>query len=102
MILCMTEKPDVAKNISKILQATKLNKGYYEGNGYIVTWCIGHLVGLAEPDAYTEEWGKFDKSYLPMLPDTFKTVILDNTKTQFNIVKQLIHRADITKNNRYG
>lgn len=97
MILCMTEKPDVAKNISKILQATKLNKGYYEGNGYIVTWCIGHLVGLAEPDAYTEEWGKFDKSYLPMLPDTFKTVILDNTKTQFNIVKQLIHRADITK-----
>lgn len=97
MILCMTEKPDVAKTISKILNATKRYDGYFEGNGYIVTWCVGHLIGLAEPDIYNEEWGKFNKDYLPMIPDSFKTVVLENTKLQFNIIKKLINRPDVKK-----
>lgn len=97
MILCMTEKPDVAKTIAKILNATKRMDGYFEGNGYIVTWCVGHLVGLAEPDLYNEEWGKFNKDYLPMIPDDFKTVVLEKTKNQFNVVKKLINRTDVEK-----
>ena len=97
--LCMAEKPSVAKDIASVIGATKPCNGYYEGNGYRVTWAVGHLVGLAEPEAYgyvdkREMWGEGrDLAYeqLPLIPDKFKLVVLEPTKAQFNIVKSLIN-----------
>lgn len=97
--LCMTEKPSVAKDISAVIGANKRCDGYYEGNGYRVTWAVGHLVGLAEPDEYgfvsqSDMYGdKTQAAYeeLPLIPDEFKLIVLEPTKDQFEIVKKLIH-----------
>lgn len=97
--LCMTEKPSVAKDIAAVIGADKKCNGYYEGNGYRVTWAIGHLVGLAEPEAYgfvskKDMWGEGqEEAYeqLPIIPDEFKLVVLEDTKEQFEIVKKLIN-----------
>lgn len=95
MILCTCEKPSVAKDIAKALGANISRNGYYEGNGYIVTWAVGHLIGLCYPEEYDERYKKWDLDALPILPETFKTKILPNTKSQFYIVKNLIKRNDI-------
>lgn len=100
--LCMAEKPSVAKDIAAVIGANKRCNGYYEGNGYRVTWAVGHLVGLAEPEEYgfvgkAEMWSdEKEKAYgeLPIIPKEFKLVVLEPTKDQFEIVKELIHRAD--------
>lgn len=100
--LCMAEKPSVAKDIAAVIGANKRCNGYYEGNGYRVTWAVGHLVGLAEPEEYGyvskgEMWGEGkEQAYaqLPIIPDEFKLVVLEPTKDQFEIVKELIHRPD--------
>lgn len=105
MVLCIAEKPSVAKDIARVIGADEKNNGYYQGNGYIVTWAVGHLVGLAEPEAYgfvkqedmyTDEASK-EKAYieLPLLPRNFKLVVLEATKEQFDIVKGLMHRHDV-------
>lgn len=103
--LCTAEKPSVAKDIARVVGANKREDGYFIGNGYIVTWAVGHLVGLAEPqeygfvsqeDMYSDELAKkraFEE--LPLLPDMFKLVILEPTEKQFAIVKELMHRADV-------
>ncbi len=100
--LCIAEKPSVAKDIATVIGATKRENGYFEGKGYRVTWAVGHLVGLEEPEAYgyiskAEMWDKTNPqnkqtalSELPLFPDTFKTKVLENTKEQFNIVKALM------------
>lgn len=95
--LCVAEKPGVGKDIARVLGATKNENGYCIGNGYIVTWCVGHLVGLAEPDDYKTEWKQenFDKSNLPIVPEKWKLVILEKTKKQFQIVKDLMNRDDV-------
>lgn len=97
MKLCITEKPSVAQSIAPVIGATHRRNGYLEGNGYLITWCVGHLVGLAMPEEYGEEyqWKNFDKSLLPIVPETFQMVVLEKTKEQFGIVKQLMHRADV-------
>lgn len=100
--LCIAEKPSVAKDIARVIGADKHCNGYYEGNGYRVTWAIGHLVGLAEPDAYgyvSQEDMYGDKSQeaydeLPLIPEEFKLVVLEPTKKQFDIVKELINSAE--------
>lgn len=97
--LCMAEKPSVAKDIAAVIGADKRCNGYFEGNGYRVTWAVGHLVGLAEPDAYgfvpqDEMYGdQTQAAYdeLPLIPDEFKLIVLEPTKDQFEIVKKLIH-----------
>ena len=97
--LCMAEKPSVAKDIAFVIGAKKRCNGYWEGNGYRVTWAVGHLVGLAEPEEYgyvnkIEMWGEEkEKAYeqLPIIPKEFKLVVLENTKEQFEIVKGLIN-----------
>lgn len=101
-ILCTAEKPSVAGTIARIVGANQRKNGYYEGNGYRVTWAVGHLVGLAEPEEYgyvsiAEMWDrekpenkKKALSELPLIPDSFKLVVLDKTKEQFNIVKSLM------------
>lgn len=99
----MTEKPSVAKDIAKVIGATQRCNGYFEGNGYLVTWAVGHLVGLAEPSLYgfvpqKEMWSeKREQAYneLPLLPQSFDLVVLEPTKDQFQIIKNLIHRKDV-------
>lgn len=100
--LCMAEKPSVAKDIANVIGADKRFNGYFEGSGYRVTWAVGHLVGLAEPEAYgyvtqRDMWGDdaamkaraYDE--LPLIPDQFKLIVLEPTKDQFEIVKRLIN-----------
>ncbi len=103
--LCTAEKSSVAKDIARVVGATKSCDGYYEGNGYLVTWAVGHLVGLAEPEEYgfvsqEEMWsdGK-DRAYaeLPLIPKQWKLVVLKPTKRQFEIIKQLMHRPDVDR-----
>lgn len=101
--LCTAEKPSVAKDIAKVIGADEKHNGYYEGNGYIVTWAIGHLVGLAEPEQYgfvsqREMYGdKREIAYdeLPLIPKEFQLVTIEATEAQFNIVKALMHRNDV-------
>lgn len=97
--LCMAEKSSAAKDIADVIGAKKLCKGYYEGSGYRVTWAVGHLVGLAEPEEYgyvnkIDMWGEERETaykQLPIIPEKFKLVVLESTKEQFEIIKKLIH-----------
>lgn len=97
--LCMAEKPSVAKDIAKVIGANRGCNGYYEGSGYRVTWAVGHLVGLAEPEEYgyvnkADMWGDGkERAYeqLPIIPEEFKLVVKQSTKAQFEIVKSLIN-----------
>ena len=93
--LVITEKPSVAQSIAKVLSATKHCNGYLEGNGYLVSWCIGHLVELAPPDYYDERYGKWKKEDLPILPANWKYTVSPGTKKQFNILKELMKRDDV-------
>ena len=89
MILVITEKPSVALAVSKVLGAYKREDGHYEGSGYIVSWCVGHLVELAKPEDYDEKYAKWRYSDLPILPDEWKTVVSPDTKKQFAVLKKL-------------
>ena len=95
--LCVAEKPSVAEEIAHILNADKKNtaEGYYEGNGYLVTWCVGHLVGLAEPEAYSENFRMWSMDVIPLIPAKWKLTIIENTKHQFYNVKKLLNREDV-------
>ena len=93
--LVITEKPSVAQSIAKVLSATKRCNGYLEGNGYLVSWCIGHLVELAPPDHYDERYKKWKKEDLPILPANWKYTVSSGTKKQFNILKELMNRDDV-------
>lgn len=101
--LCTAEKPSVAKDIARVIGANNYRDGYYEGNGYLVTWAVGHLVTLAEPEAYgylpkTEIYGeKREQAYaeLPLLPKDWKLEVIEGVKNQYEIVKSLMHRDDV-------
>lgn len=97
MKLVVAEKPSVASDIAKFLGATKRCDGYFEGNGYRVTWCVGHLVSLANPDAYGDEYKKWAIETLPIFPDKFKMGVLESTAKQFKIVKALMNDSVITE-----
>ncbi len=95
MILCITEKPSVAKDIALILGANTKRDGYYEGGNYKVTWTFGHLCTLKEPADYTELWKRWSLGALPMIPPKFgiKLIEQDSIKRQFNVIKSLIAEA---------
>lgn len=93
--LVVCEKPSVAQSISKVLGAIKRGDGFLEGGGYIVSWCIGHLVELAQPESYEERYSKWRKDDLPILPHTWKYQVTTATKNQFSILKQLMARPDV-------
>ena len=93
--LVIAEKPSVAQSIAKIIGATKRNDGHMEGNGYIVSWCYGHLIELAEPRDYDEKYGKWRKEDLPIFPDPFMYLVSPDTKKQFRILKGLMERNDV-------
>ncbi len=96
MIVCVTEKPGVAGDIARLLGATSRRDGFYEGNGYRVTWTYGHLCCLKEPDDYRPEWKWWSLGSLPMLPERFgiKLIDIDNYKRQFAVIERLIADAD--------
>lgn len=94
--LVITEKPSVAQSIAKVIGADKRGDGYLEGNGYLVSWCVGHLVELAPPEAYDEKYEKWRYSDLPILPSEWKYQISDATRKQFGILKKLMEREDVT------
>ena len=97
-ILILAEKPSVGRAISPVVGANKTNKGYIEGNGYIVSWCIGHLVGLKYPNDYGNGWeNKWSFSQLPMIPDKWLFKVTESTKSQYNILKDLMNRDDVTE-----
>ena len=91
----MTEKPSVAISYAKILGVHGRQDGYLEGNGYLVSWCVGHLVELAPPSAYGEQYVKWNIADLPILPEKWQYLASASTKKQFGILKKLMHRADV-------
>lgn len=93
--LVVCEKPSVAQSISKVLRATKRGDGFLEGGGYIVSWCVGHLVELAQPENYEERYAKWRKEDLPILPHSWKYQVTAATKKQFSILKKLMLRPDV-------
>lgn len=96
MILCITEKPSVGRDIARILGANTSQKGYYEGNGYCVTWTFGHLCCLKDPADYTPNWKHWALSYLPMIPPKFgiKVIAQRSIEEQFLTIKKLIEQCD--------
>lgn len=94
--LVIAEKPSVAQSIAKVIGATDRKDGYLEGNGYIVSWCVGHLVELAEPEAYDKRYAKWNYSDLPILPDRWEYQVSESTKKQFKVLKDLMKREDVS------
>ncbi len=93
--MIVTEKPSVAISYAKILGVHGRQDGYLEGNGYLVSWCVGHLVKLAPPSAYGEQYVKWNIADLPILPEKWQYLVSASTKKQFGILKKLMHRADV-------
>ena len=93
--LIVTEKPSVAMSYAKVLGVHGRQDGYLEGSGYIVSWCVGHLVELAPPSAYGEQYVEWSITDLPILPQKWQYLVSASTKKQFSVLKKLMHRADV-------
>lgn len=91
MQLVVTEKPSVAQAISHVIGAKERKDGYMEGNGFLVSWCVGHLVELAQPEMYSEAWKKWSYESLPMIPEQWQHEVKKETATQYKILKNLMH-----------
>ena len=100
MKVCIAEKPSVAREIAQVLGANTRHDGYFEGNGYAVTYTFGHLCTLMEPNDYKSYWKSWDLNNLPMLPEKFKTKVVKNSgiQKQFNVIKSLFDKADVVIN----
>ncbi len=100
MIVCIAEKPSVAKDIAKVLGANKLHDGYIEGNGYQVTWTFGHLCTLKEPDDYQSTWKRWTLATLPMIPTPFGIKLINDKriKKQFSTIQTLMNNAELIIN----
>lgn len=96
MQLIIAEKPSVAQSIAAVMGATEKRNGYIQGNGYIVSWCIGHLVGLAPAHDYDERYQKWRQEDLPILPGEWQYNVAADKKKQFAILRELMNRADVT------
>ena len=96
MVVCVAEKPSVGEYIAKVLGANQRKNGYFEGNGYQVTWTFGHLCALLDPQEYTEQWKAWSLSSLPMIPPRFSIKVHgdEGVHKQFNVIKALIEQAD--------
>lgn len=95
MILCIAEKPSVGRELARILGANNRKDGYYEGNGYYVSWTFGHLCTLKAPDDYTPDWKRWDLNYLPMFPPKFQLKLISQGGSikQFNVLKELVSKC---------
>ena len=95
--LIITEKPSVARTISKVLGVTTRRDGYLEGGGYLISWCVGHLVELAPPGAYDPRLERWNRTDLPILPEKWQYLVSSSTKKQFDVLCKLMHRADVDR-----
>lgn len=95
MQLVIAEKPSVAQSIASVIGADERKDGYLEGNGYIVSWCVGHLVELAQPDAYFDTWKKWSHESLPMIPEKWHYEVKKDTVAQYKILKELMHKSGV-------
>ncbi len=95
MDLVIAEKPSVAISIAKVIGATKKKDGYYEGNGYRVSWCVGHLIQMANPDSYDEKYAKWNMEDLPIIPSEYKYEVSKSTKKQFSVLKKLLNDKEV-------
>ena len=95
--LVIAEKPSVAQNIAAALKVSGRKDGYIEGGGYLISWCVGHLVGLAAADAYGEQYAKWNYDTLPILPKEWQYTVAADKGKQFKILKELMHRADVSE-----
>lgn len=101
--LVLAEKPSVGRELARVLGCRRGGEGYLEGDRYVVTWALGHLVTLADPDVYEKKWEKWDMADLPMLPQHRKLVVIPQTARQFRVVQGLMKRSDITRpHHRHG
>ena len=91
MELVIAEKPSVAQSIAAVLGATQRKDGYLEGNEYLVSWCVGHLVELGQPESYEEAWKKWSYESLPIIPQEWQHEVKSDTKAQYQILKKLMH-----------
>ena len=100
MIVCIAEKPSVASEIAKVLGARSKKDGYFEGNGYQVTWTFGHLCQLKQPDGYYPDWKKWDMGVLPMIPPRYEVELIPDggVRKQFRVIKELYETADYIVN----
>ena len=94
--LVIAEKPSVARDIARVLHCNKKTNNYIEGNDYVVTWALGHLVTLADPEEYGKEYQTWSMDTLPMLPEYWKLVVIKQTGKQYHAIKDLIYRKDIS------
>lgn len=93
--LVIAEKPSVAQAIAHVLGATARKDGYMEGGGYLVSWCVGHLVGLAPADAYDARYSKWAYEDLPIVPECWQYAADPDKKKQLAVLKELMHRPDV-------
>ena len=93
--LVIAEKPSVARSIAAVIGADEKQNGYWQGGGYLVSWCIGHLVSFAEAGQYDEKYCKWKYEDLPILPQPWQFIVPDEKKQQFEIVRSLLNRPDV-------
>src|SRR4051812_30220469 len=94
-VAVVAEKPSVGRDLANALGATRRGDGTLSGNGYVVTWAIGHLVGLAEPEGIRAEWKRWRREDLPMLPERWPLTVFDATRDQFEVVRRVLNAPDV-------
>ena len=97
MILVIAEKPSVAQSIAKVIGASSRKDGYLEGNGYIVSWCVGHLVGLADASSYDERYAKWNYNDLPIIPKEWLFEVPKDKELQFKVLSNLMKDQRVTE-----
>ncbi len=95
-VLVLAEKPSVGREIARVLKCGKKGNGYIEGDKYIVTWALGHLVTLADPEVYDDKYKTWKLEDLPMLPKHLKLVVIKQSGKQFSVVREQLNRKDVT------
>ncbi|MBL8250514.1 MAG: hypothetical protein JNK31_02470, partial [Candidatus Competibacter sp.] len=96
-VAVVAEKPAVARDIAKVLGARQRGEGYLHGNGYVVTWAVGHLVRLAEPHEINPDWKRWRREHLPMLPDKWPLVVGESARDQFEAVCRILNDRAIER-----
>ncbi|HHD3275408.1 TPA: toprim domain-containing protein, partial [Streptococcus pyogenes] len=95
MKLVIAEKPSVAVTIAKVIGAITRKNGYYEGGGYIVSWCVGHLIQMTSPERHDEKWKKWTIDTLPIIPEEYIYEVSKSTKKQYGVLKTLLNDKNI-------
>ena len=96
-VAVLAEKPAVARDIARVLGASQKGNGYLHGNGYVVTWAIGHLVTLPQPHEINAEWRRWRRDHLPLLPRDWPLVISEETRDQFEAVRKVINAPEVER-----